>query len=349
MIRIGVDVWNLPGDRRGIGRYVRGVLAAWARDWPARVAVTLVVPERPAWFAGRRYTAELDGRRYRVRSRGSLRRRDFDALWFPFNGPSWPDTFGGPAIATLHDASTFVLPGFDAAARATFVAAAVRCDRILTDSDFAARELVRVLGLRPERIWAIPLGVDPPLPPVPPAIDPAGFGRYILYVGSSEPRKNLITVFAAVRLLRASGNDVRLVLIGAHTGVLPPHDARAVAVLGFVDDATLAAFYRGAAATVYASEYEGFGLPILEAMNYGAPVVAARSSSLPEAGGDAALYAPTHDSTAFATALNRILHDPSLAAEMRARGHARAAQMTWSTTAELTLAAFEDLAARAAR
>jgi len=131
------------------------------------------------------------------------------------------------------------------------------------------------------------------------------------------------------------------VQIGPPTFPLPAHDGIRVTQLGYVDENTLAAFYRACSAFVYASGYEGFGLPILEAMSYGAPVVAAASSSLPEAGGDAALYAPPGDPAAFAAALARILDDPAFAADLRARGRKHAATLTWARTAAATLDAFE--------
>ncbi len=347
MIHIGIDVWNLPGDRRGIGRYVRAILEAWARTADDRVRVTLIVPERWTRLAQHRYRAELGGRRYRLRSRFELRAGDFDAIWFPFNGPSWSDRFAGPAIATLHDASTFVLPGFPDEARATFRLAATRCARILTDSAFSAGELQRELGLTPEMISPVPLGVAPPRAPRRPKIDPAGYGRFVLYVGGAERRKNLATLFAA--LARMPGEPApALVLIGSAGFGLPAPPGVRIEALGEVDDDTLAAFYRSCAAFAYPSLYEGFGLPILEAMSYGAPVVAARSSSLPEAGGDAAMYVEPLDDGGFATAFTRILNDVPFAEDLRARGRARAAELTWERTAHATLAVFEDVVARAA-
>jgi alpha-1,3-rhamnosyl/mannosyltransferase len=117
-----------------------------------------------------------------------------------------------------------------------------------------------------------------------------------------------------------------------------------IAALGHVDDDTLVAFYRRCIAFVYPSTYEGFGLPILEAMCYGAPVIAARSSSLPEAGGDAALYVDPFDDRGFADAVISVLEGPALAAELRARGQARAALMTWERTALATLSIMEHAA-----
>ncbi len=343
MIRIGVDAWNLPGDQRGIGRYVRSVLGAWATSAASRVEVTLVIPERITWFAAKRYRDELVGRQhYESSSRSRLAVAKFDVLWFPFNGVSWNDNFPGPAVATLHDASTFVLPHYGDDARAPFRAAATRCVRLLTDSQFSAHELARELHVPLDRLTTVPLGVAPARPSAAhPAIDPTRYGRFVLYVGGTEPRKNLPTVFAAMRRLAQNDVELTLVLIGPMPFTLPPHENVRVAALGHVDDDTLTAFYRACIAFIYPSTYEGFGLPILEAMSYGAPVIAARSSSLPEVGGDAALYVDPYDDTGFADAVMSLLERPALTAQLRERGRERAAAMTWERTAEATLTVIE--------
>jgi len=347
MIRIGMDAWNLPGDQRGIGRYVRSVLAAWATSAADRVSVRLVIPERITWFAAKRYRNELDGLcRYESSSRSRLAAAKLDVLWFPFNGVSWHDTFPGPAVATLHDASTFVLPEYGNDARAPFRLAATRCTRLLTDSHFSATELARELAIPLERLTTVPLGVGPARDPVAhPSIDPGRFGRFVLYVGGTEPRKNLKTVFAAMRRLVEHDAQLTLVLIGTMPFTLPPHDDVRVAALGHVDDDTLVAFYRACVAFIYPSTYEGFGLPILEAMSYGAPVIAARSSSLPEVGADAALYVDPYDDAGFADAIAALVERPALVADLRERGLARAAAMTWERTAEATLTVIEEVVA----
>jgi glycosyltransferase involved in cell wall biosynthesis len=347
VIRLGVDAWNIPGDGRGIGRYVRALLHSWDAHSHDRVAITLVVPEWPPWLATQKYRRATGGRAYALRSRKSVARAHLDLLWFPFNGSSWQPDFAGPQVATLHDASTFVLPGFDDDARASFLSATRHCNHFLTDSDFSATELIRELHMPHDMITAVPLGVSPPRPVESPAIDPAQFGRFVLYVGGTEPRTNLGTVFAAMRILTQRDPSLQFVQIGPQTFPLPAHDGVRVTQLGYVDEATLAAFYRSCAAFVYASAYEGFGLPILEAMAYGAPVVAANSSSLDEAGGDAAIYVAPDDVAGFAAALARIFDESQLAATMAQRGRERAATMTWDRTAALTLDVFEQVIAEA--
>ena len=110
--------------------------------------------------------------------------------------------------------------------------------------------------------------------------------------------------------------------------------------LGIAD--LLAALYRGCALLAFPSRYEGFGLPVLEAMSYGAPVVASNASSVPEAGGDAAYYVPANDETLLAAAILRVADDAAFAGELRRRGPLRAAQFTWVGTAAQTLAVIEE-------
>ncbi|HEY8297318.1 MAG TPA: glycosyltransferase family 1 protein [Candidatus Baltobacteraceae bacterium] len=346
ILRVGVDAWNLPGDRRGIGRYLRALLDVWDEAFADRIAVTLVVPEWHTWTVARRYRRETRNRRYAIRSRRLHTRASLDLLWFPFNGPSWSE-FTLPAVATLHDASTFALEGFDETARASFRAAARTCAHIITDSSFSRHELARVLDLAPERITAIALGVSPPRAPARVAPDPASFGRFALFVGESERRKGLDTLVAALARLAGDDCPLALVVVGTIADPIPHRDEIPIHVLGHVDDATLAALYRSCSVFVYPSRYEGFGLPVLEAMSYGAPVVASSAAAIPEAGAEAAIYAPPGDEAAFAAQIRRVLAEPGLADSLRAAGYERARYMTWRRTAERTLEIFERVAGAA--
>jgi len=343
VIRVGVDAWNLPHDRRGIGRYLRALLRCLRDEHATTLACTLVVPEWPALPVASRYAREVDGPSLPVRSRRAARGHAFDLLWFPFNGPSW-EGFRGPSVATLHDASNFVLPGYGDDARATFRRAARRCERIVTDSQFSRDELVRELALDADRVRVVLPGVAP-LAAGTPALDIAALGRFLLFVGETDERKGIDTLLAAARLLAERGIDVACAIVGRVVGTLPAAEGVRMHVLGHVDDATLAALYGACAAFVYPSRYEGFGLPVLEAMAAGAPVVASGGSAIPEAGGDAALYAPPGDAAAFATQLARVIRDEPLATAMRELARARAATMTWSRAAGELVAVFEETVA----
>ncbi len=339
MIALGVDAWNLPGDHRGIGRYLRAILREWSVSARDRVEVTLIVPEWHTWTVRGRYRREVEDRPYRVVSRRFHRRAGLDALWFPFNGCSWT-TFSLPATATLHDASNFVVADYAPQTQAIFRAAALRCRGLITDSHFAQGELARELGIAPQRIVPIALGVDPPRTPVPVAFNVAELKPYVLYVGTAERRKGFDTLLAAMTRVARQCPDLTLVVTTRLTGWQLPAGVRIVE-LGFVDDDLLAALYRECTLLAFPSRYEGFGLPVLEAMSYGAPVVASNASSVPEAGGDAACYVAPDDDAALASAILRVAGDSAYADELRRRGPVRAAQFSWEQTASRTLATIE--------
>jgi glycosyltransferase involved in cell wall biosynthesis len=339
VIALGIDAWNLPGDRRGIGRYLREILRVWWERERNRVEVTLIVPEWHTWTVRRRYLDEVESRPYRVVSRRSHRRAGLDALWFPFNGCSWTN-FCLPATATLHDASNFVVPDYAPETQAIFRAAAQHCDALITDSRFAQRELARELQIPESQLVPILLGVNPPRPQAPVALDVAARTPYVLYVGTAERRKGFDVLLEAMARAVRERPELSLVATTELAGWELPPGVRVHAV-GHVDDDTLAALYRGSVALAFPSRYEGFGLPVLEAMSYGAPVIASSASAVPEAGGDAACYVAPDDAAALAAAILRIAGDPVYAAELRRRGPAHAAAFTWERTASQTLATIE--------
>jgi glycosyltransferase involved in cell wall biosynthesis len=168
---------------------------------------------------------------------------------------------------------------------------------------------------------------------------------YVLSVGTAEPRKNLSVLVEAMRAL--GRDDVDLVLVGpagwgedVATLVAPLGDR--VQRLGFVPDADLGHLYAGAAAFAYPSRWEGFGLPVLEAMAHGAPVVTSAGTACAEVAGDAGLLVAADDSAALGQALARLLVDPAEADRRRALGRARAAELTWERTADLTADAYAE-------
>jgi glycosyltransferase involved in cell wall biosynthesis len=334
-MRLGVDAWNLPGDRRGIGRYLREILRVWWERERDRVEITLIVPEWHTWTIRGRYLREVEQRNYGVVSRRWHGRAGFDALWFPFNGCSWTN-FSLPATATLHDASNFVLPDYAPQTQRIFRAAVERCRALITDSQFGQRELARELQIAPERLVPVPLGVAPPRAATAVSRDVAALQPFVLYVGTPERRKGFDTLLSAMAETSRARADLSLVVTGRLQGWQIPDGVR-VRALGHVHDNTLAALYRSAEVLAFPSRYEGFGLPMLEAMSYGAPVVAANSSALPETGGDAACYVEVGNSAALATAILRIVADPRYRDELRHRGFARAASFTWEKTAARTL------------
>lgn len=284
----------------------------------------------------------------------------------------YPNQFGGAflprhikRVATLHDLTPLLFPhlhpwrrvlGFRLLARASLR----RCDRIIVYSANTRRDLESRAMAKQGAIVNIPLGVNPGLRP---GIATDGFLRryqlprpFILSVGVLEPRKNHIILFEVLRRLRKQGQSIDLVVIGREgwhwTSPLERPEfqslAPSVRIIADVPDADLAEFYNRAAVFAYPSLYEGFGLPILEAMACGAPVVCSSASALPEAGGDAALYADPHDSMAFAARVSRVLADSALRGRMVEAGLRRARQFSWRRTAEETIAVYQSVCGAAA-
>jgi glycosyltransferase involved in cell wall biosynthesis len=255
-------------------------------------------------------------------------------------------------VLVVHDAASLRHPEaysrpYVAYQRRMLPALARRARLLITVSEFSKRELVEVLGVAPERITVIPEGVDERFGV---GADPAaasalyGLARpYVLALGTMSERKNLGVLGAAGRALRERG--IELVVAGSDRAYLraSPVPLRR---LGYVAEEHLAGLYAGARALAMPSRYEGFGLPCLEAMACGTPVVAAASGALPETVGDAGLLVDANDGEAFASALVAAACDQQIAGRLAEAGRRRAAAFPWSRTAALTDAAIGDLLPR---
>lgn len=230
---------------------------------------------------------------------------------------------------------------------------------IVTISQAVLQEAKDRLGLPDDRLTAVPLAPDPVFSPRSPEAVAAvrrrfGLdGDYWLFVGSLEPRKNLRLLWDALRRLQIS---VPVVLAGWHAWGekswlqeaverCGPGAPRTV-LTGFVEDATLAALYSGASALVYPSLYEGFGLPVLEAMACGCPVVCSDIAALRETAGDAALFIKAHDPDDLARTLDSLIKDPRRREEYSRRGLERAARFSWEQTARGMMGVFQKVAER---
>jgi glycosyltransferase involved in cell wall biosynthesis len=342
-LRVGVDARKLLDDRRGIGRYTRALLRSWHARARERIDITLLVADLLPQLVAGRLAAEA-GVTLPIARRG---RGGFDLIWYPWNGMLWVD--GGCKIATVHDCWPFASPARDEAIRrneqAPFRTTAANADHIIVDSIFSRNEVVRHLGYDPAKIDIVPLGVDA----APSVVAHPQAKPYVLFVGEAEKRKDLATLLQGMSSLPAALRETyELVVVGkGQPGTAGPVPAAApVRFEGEATDSRLAALYAGASVFVFPSTYEGFGLPILEAMSFGVPVVASDAASVPEAAGDAALYFPASDALACAAAIEQVLTNETLAQKLSEAGKARAAIMTWDRCADATLAIFERTAAR---
>jgi glycosyltransferase involved in cell wall biosynthesis len=344
-LRIAFDVSPLSHALLGIGRYLRGSLAGLAEAAGGEHEIVPFAPTSPQGLKA--IPAALDG----IPVEAHLRFLPFAHAWRQaWSRSRWPPTerFLGP-FDVLHY-SDWMYPPQRSGVRATTVHDLVpvrfpewvhprtrrmhtakyrdlrRCDVVFANSAFTAREVTELTGVPAERVRVAHPGVDPLFRP---DGERADLGApYLLSVATFEPRKNLDVLVSAFGLL--GRGDVKLALVGAAGwGEQPRLDHPGIVRLGFVDDEELARLYRGAAAFVYPSRFEGFGIPIVEAMASGVPVVASAHESMDEASGDVALRADPESPEAFAEAIGRALDDPGDAAE---RGPAHAARFTWIET-----------------
>jgi glycosyltransferase involved in cell wall biosynthesis len=286
-----------------------------------------------------------------------LRRRPVDLLHVQYTAPPFAPC---PVVATIHDLSFEHLPEtFKRRSRAQLRLTVRRTARaaahIIAPSEFTRRDIVETYGVAPARVSVVPLAAAPRFAPFADAKelqrvrDVYGIaGDYILAVGSIQPRKNLarlIKAYSDLRRRRGQDKLPKLVVAGKRAwlfgetlrAVEECGVADAVIFTGYAPEDDLPALYCGALCFVYPSYFEGFGLPPLEAMRCGTPVVAGERTSLPEVVGDAGLLVNPFDTESIADALARLIDDETLRALLRERGLARATQFDWRETARLTL------------
>jgi glycosyltransferase involved in cell wall biosynthesis len=363
-LRVGVVAYGLDHPVTGIGRYAIELVRALRASQPT-VEVVLIKPfeETIAGLDREDPVVRLPGTRRlpALMSFGPVaiavvaRRFALDIVHdptgvSPFLVPRRLARFA--RVTTIHDMVPFVHP--ETHERLTnllfrhyiphtlpFV------DRIITDSNASERDIVRFFRVRPDRVATIPCGVSPRFGPraasqIFDALSRYGIvPPYLLTVGALQARKNLETLLESFARLRLEGLPHRLVVVGRKAwkseGIFRRLDdlglGDAVVLTGYVDDADLPALYTGAACFVFPSIYEGFGLPPLEAMACGVPVVTSNTSSLPEVVGDAAIMVDPHDVGGFVAAIRQIVDQPALADELRARGLERARRLTWERAA----------------
>lgn len=369
-MRVAIDYTPAARQSAGIGRYTRGLIGALA-DLDRGNAYTLLSFGAP--LARESWPPNFD-----LRSM-PLSEPRLSMLWHRLNAPLPAELFSGrcdlyhspdftlPPLArargvvTVHDLSFLrvpecALPSLRSYLERVVPRSVARAKHVLADSSNTRDDLVALLNVAPEKISVVPAGVELRFAPMSDedllATVRARYGlpeRFILSVGTLEPRKNFPGLIAAYAEMRRRTALPHGLVIAGREGWLYDAIYKQVAVegvaehvrfLGFAADADLPALYNLAELVAYPSLYEGFGIPPLEALACGIPVVCSNTSSLPETVGDAALTVDPHDTAALAEAMSAALTDPALRAQMVERGLAQAAKFTWRAAAEKLVEAY---------
>jgi glycosyltransferase involved in cell wall biosynthesis len=373
-MRIALDAIPLTEPKAGIGHYTFELARELARLSPAD-DFELVAPDRFEIDEGETPAAGPRANLRSVRARSTGVRLRWWSMGLPlyvrenrlslfhgtnYNVPVWA---GCPTVVTVHDLSPLLHPATHREelvrrARARLPVMTRVSTRVIADSESVRREVCEHLGVEPEKVTAVPLAPRRAFRRV--GRDAAGEALrrlgveddFILFVGTVEPRKNLLTLVRAyVELVRETELRPQLVIAG-QKGWLNDELFRLIereglgsrlVLTGYVSDEDLRALYSTCGVSVYPSLYEGFGLPPLEAMSCGAPVVASRIPPLEETlgGGAARLVAPT-DARELARALAELLRDAGARLSLAEAGLARAARYTWERTAQLTRAVYDE-------
>jgi glycosyltransferase involved in cell wall biosynthesis len=369
-LRVAVDATPLLGTRTGVGRFCQGALEAlapideleteaFAVTWRRRDRLPALVPPG-----------------VHVRQR-AMPARPLHVAWSHLPGPAleWfvgsvdvvhgtnfvvPPTRRASRVVTVHDLTTVHYPelcdhstlGFPRMVRRAVSDGAW----VHTPSQFVADEVVAEFDIDRSRVRVVYHGVEPPRPSAPAGRDrvlPNGTSRYVLAVGTVEPRKDYPGLVRAFGQLSDAYRDVALVIAGAvgwggrafHEAIEASPSRDRVVQLGYVDNDDLDHWLTGADVLAFPSVYEGFGFPPLEAMAAGVPVVASTAGAVPEIVGDAAVLVTPRDIDGLAAALTSVLGDADLRAALIDKGRCRAAQFTWQACGAGLAALYTDAAA----
>jgi glycosyltransferase involved in cell wall biosynthesis len=373
-MHVAINAWFWDRPDTGSGQYLRRLVDAFGRYFPS-LRITLVTPgdveidsPSPAISVHRTGPARRDNpAKLRFEQQvfpAAAARIGADLIHVPYWGS--PFRSAVPIVVTIHDLIPLIYPAYRGKLTArlytSLVAASARgAQAVITDSEASRRDILDHLRLPEERVRAILLAAGEQYQPgaddqhdqkVRAAFDlPA---NYVLYLGGYDVRKNIPTLLKACAYLKEStGGDLPLVLAGRLPEKKNPRfsdvsgliDALGLGdiarPIGWIDDADAPSLYRMARCFVYPSRYEGFGLPPLEAMACGTPVVAANSSSLPEVVGEAGFLVDPDDARGMAGAILSIYNQPDLAQSLRGKALERARRFTWEKTARETLSVYE--------
>jgi glycosyltransferase involved in cell wall biosynthesis len=379
-IHIAINGWFWDQPYTGSGQYVRHLIPA-LRQLDKNIKLTLIVPDR-----GENIPPDVDVVKVRVGG-GNLGKVNFEQRTFPAavkrigadiaHVPYWgaPLSSSAKLIITIHDVIPLSMPEYSegVAAKLYFslvTASAQGAAHIITDSDFSKREIIERIGVPERLVTSIPLAAAPEFHPrLGAERDPEIREKYnlpesyALYLGGFDVRKNLFMLLSAWTYAGPSvGEEFPLVLAGKSPEAwgsprfpdVPSEIKRlkldtTIRMIGAVDEADKPGIYRMARTFIFPSRYEGFGLPVLEAMACGTPVVSVRASSIPEiTGEDAAYLVDPDDSRSMGGAIIATLIQNDFHRQLQNEGLARATNFTWQRTARETLAVYESVYARKA-
>jgi len=367
-MRIGVEGRTLQGKRYGVARYLSNLLRNLVEVSDDEFVVYLSEPIEPLSFD----SDAIEQRIFRAPSitwrhlRLPLEmKRDRVDLHF---SPSYfvPLLRLCPAVVVVHDLTFKVHPEWFAKDRRMrfddfFWREVRRADRIVTESEHSKSDIVRVLGVEPSRVSVIPEAADSRFGPLRDEArarevrDRLGLGdSFVFTAGAIHTRRNLERLIEALGMSsRDAGVDSKLLIVGTPAPFSPPVDIEGTASawglservvhVDYVSEDDLLSLYNACAAFVYPSLYEGFGLPVIEAMACGAPVACSNVTSLPEVGGDAVLYFDPLNTEEISEAVTSVLTDEALRKRLSAAGIERAGTFSWRRAAEETDAVFKEV------
>lgn len=372
-LRVVADATTWCPGRTGVGLYAERVLSAWLRDFPGDQLwlATNAHPEDPAAFVQALGRGQVIGPPFPVRAAWmqtllplQLARLRPDFGFYPnYLAPLVPVS-GVRSVITVHDMAVFLYPETFTFKKRVLQRSALptlvrQADAILTPSEATRRDLLRLIPTDPNKVVATPLAAPDWLgKPLDADVRASVLRslqlpeRYVLAVGTLEPRKNLVRLIRAFEQVAGAFPDVQLLVAGGK-GWRDDEIAAAMGQnslgprlrqVGYVSPEALQLLYENALCLAYPSLYEGFGLPVVEAMACGCPVVTSQGSSLDEAAGGAAIAVDPLSVEALAGALREVLSSNTLRAELSERGRARAATLSWRETAAQTRHVFDRLA-----